>query len=186
MHISRTKKCRNTQTFLSPNGQRHTHCSFLLSIAKAWISKDEEDMRTPPRRRRQRVETSAENETETPATHQNKRHCTPQTNTPTVQTPCKAPRMNDHSLCPSTGSLRNRLHHFGCFHCPTAPTSKSPSCALHRCLMGRETRKCSQTRGKIVTCSKCEVNLCIRCFEIFHTVQDIVSSKSELQSRLQQ
>lgn len=117
--------------------QMLTHYDFLLAIAVAWVDKDEQDTRAVKRRHLKRS-----NPSETP-TAVNKRQCTPQSQAPDARksapakTPAKAPRINDRTLCPSSGTLRHRLHHYGCFHCPVVPTSKSPSCALHRYLMGR-------------------------------------------------
>ena len=98
--------------------------------------------------------------------------------------PSKAPRINNNSLHPNTGSLRCRLNHFGCFHSPMPSQSKHPSCALHRWLMGRDPGSHSQIRGHVVCCTACKVNLCTQCFHVFHTVKDIVGEKVELSSML--
>ena len=49
-------------------------------------------------------------------------------------------------------------------------------CALHRWL-GYETEKDLQY------CSSCNVNLCVRCNRIFHTVTDIISMRDPIKKR---
>ena len=111
-------------------------------------------------------------------------YCSPEfKKIPQSTSPQKAPRINDSTLHPQIGALRCRLDHYGKFHAPQTTDSKSP-CALHRYLRGRESGSLGQTRGKIVCCSICRVNLCIKCHTIFHQVQDIVGAKEELVNSL--
>ena len=53
---------------------------------------------------------------------------------------------------------------------------KQPACALHGWL-GK------QSRNKIMHCSSCNVNLCIDCYNIFHTEADLVAKKDELKDK---
>mgnify|MGYP000036765968 CR=1 FL=1 len=124
-----------------PRSARHTHYDYLLSIATAWIDRNEEDIRNFARIRARKRKREA---VVTPQPL----HCTRATS-PFIRSPPvskkpkhKAPRINEHSLHPDSGSLRCRLDHYGCFHAPLPSTSKHPSCALHRWMLGRENGSC--------------------------------------------
>lgn len=64
-------------------------------------------------------------------------------------------------------------------------TTKGHKIHHTRFLLGRDLGSCSQTRGKIVTCDACNVNLCVPCFKIFHTVDDIVGKREELKDQVE-
>ena len=166
-----------------PRNSRLTHYQFLLSIATAWIDKEETDIRTIQRQKKTRQQAKKKNAAPT----------TPQCQ-PTAKKVCtrseakasacvspvqdqKAPRVNDKTLHPENGSLRLRLDHYGVFHCAIAPHSKRPACQLHRWAIGREIGSHGQMRDNIVCCSACHVNLCPQCFKTFHTVADLPSNK---------
>ena len=53
---------------------------------------------------------------------------------------------------------------------------KQPSCGLHGWL-GK------QSRNKVLHCSTCNVNLCVDCYEMFHTEADLVAKKDELKDK---
>jgi len=172
-----------------PNSQRLTHYGFLLSIGTAWVDREETDIRHIKRVRERKKRQQEKQQQQTPVTPtplylHGTRKRTAVTNLTSPKTPSKAPRINNNSLHPNTGSLRCRLNHFGCFHSPMPSQSKHPSCALHRWLMGRDPGSHSQIRGHIVCCTACKVNLCTQCFHVFHTVKDIVGEKVELSSML--
>ena len=177
-----------------PKNLRLTHYQFLLSVATAWIDKNETDIRHVRRIREKKCpKRSPDGATTTP--QQQRPRPEPLHNTRTTSTstesstpltsPMKAPMVNKNALDPTSGVLKQRLDHFGKFHCPIPSESKKPSCALHRFLLGRDAGTCSQTRGKIVTCEECHVNLCIPCFRTFHTVKDIVGEKENLARQLE-
>jgi len=184
--------CRVQEEGNVPKKDRLTHYDFLLSVARAWIDRDETDIRVVRRlqekKRKQRVlanQCAATQPTTSPAPAKKSRIDAAQS--ALISPPkssSKAPRVNDNSLDPHKGALRSRLNHLDNFHCPEEPTCKIPSCALHRWLFGRANDSHGQTRNKIVACSLCQVNLCIPCFRTFHTVADMQSAKQELMSSL--
>ena len=165
-----------------PISQRHTHYSFLLSIATAWIDKDEINPRLLKRQRTKHKKQAAHSpgpETPVAPTRVSRRGRSPAppasaarpTPSPAMDSPSpsKAPRISERSLHPDHGSISCRLNHFDVFHCPDPVDVGRPSCGLHRYLYGRENGQC---RDRIVNCSVCNVNLCIPCFRTFHTVRD--------------
>lgn len=191
--------CRQVQEEQGvPAKDRLTHCDFLLSVARAWIDQNETDIRTI-RRVKEKKRKERENHqhqtapegTTTPSPPKRSRHSNHSTDPSTAlvsppKSASKAPRANDKTLDPKKGLLRFRLNHFANFHCPEKSACKVPSCALHRWLLGRDNESHGQTRNKIVACSVCQVNLCIPCFRTFHAVDDLLSKKDELRSKLEQ
>jgi len=174
-----------------PKSQTLTHYDFLHSLATAWIDSDEEDIRSLRRIRQRKRKLEHQHASAKKKRIASTPQPTPQpirkssasanaaalTPDEVVSIPSKAPRVNDLTLHPTKGALRQRLDHLGCFHCPVLSKCRSPSCALHRCVLGREG---GQTREKIVSCSICQVNLCIPCFRTFHTMEDTPSKKDFL------
>jgi hypothetical protein len=176
--------------------QRLTHYEFLHSVAVAWIDREEVDprqlWRLCLRKRKEMAKALAAAAATTTSPTRPEKRLRSDTNAATASpspkkspTHLKAPRINASSLDPNTGALRGHLSKFVSFHCPLESTSKHPSCALHRFILGRKIGSCSQTRGKIVPCSSCKVNLCVPCFKIFHEVEDIVSRKEELAATME-
>ena len=51
-------------------------------------------------------------------------------------------------------------------HCPVAPNGKRARCSLHR-WANYETQK------HVIRCSACSVNLCVKCWKVFHTEKDL-------------
>ena len=177
--------------------QRLSHYDYLLSIATAWIDREEEDVRQIRRcclrkRKRQTQAETSPTTVSTPTSNRSTRSSTAASAISELTSPgsvashrgSKAPRVNDSSLHPDSGALRCRLDHYGKYHAPDPPEVKIPSCALHRWAVGRETGSKSQTRLNIVCCSICKVNLCISCFNTFHTVKDIISKREEIAESL--
>jgi len=161
-----------------------THYEYLLSIARAWIDSDEEDMRDIRRRNAKKRKHDAQQHAPpptTPASVSTRSHTS--SSVSSCFSPKKAPRVSDHSLDPAKGLLRHRLNGFS-FHCPETPSSLKPSCALHRWVLGRHVL--SQKRGKIVCCSECKIHLCIACFHTFHTVKDLIKAKDDLKVKFEQ
>lgn len=65
--------------------------------------------------------------------------------------------------------LDKTLNHF-----PKSCSSSNPQCALHQWAG-------SVSQNQILFCPTCKVNLCIDCFELFHTESDLSSKKERLQ-----
>jgi hypothetical protein len=82
-----------------------------------------------------------------------------------------APSCTDNSLKPN-GSLRERISHFGNFHCPEIPEKTRVKCALHH-WFNRDW----QYYDGILKCSICQVHLCVPCFKLFHAERDLVEKK---------
>ena len=84
----------------------------------------------------------------------------------------KAPRFHWNALCPSSGSLRCRLDETQ-NHMPIEPSVKPDNrvCQLHR--WAAQTKGMNIPPGargsSVCQCKHCGVNLCIRCFETYHT-----------------
>ena len=87
----------------------------------------------------------------------------------------RAKRVTDQTLDQFTGELRMRLDND--FHFPMVPERKYPVCSL--CRWVEEDRK-KRTRGAIVACDKCLVNLCVSCFKPFHQVADVKHLQSQV------
>jgi hypothetical protein len=83
--------------------------------------------------------------------------------------------VKDSALDPDKGVLKDRLDHFGIFHCPEPKKKDSARCALHRWLK-REW----QLQEGVVCCSHCGVHLCVPCFKLFHKQRDLVQNKETL------
>ena len=84
----------------------------------------------------------------------------------------KAPRFSFNALCPTAGKLRKRLD-TTLTHMPVEP-SVAPAnrvCQLHRWAAREEGKNIPPgARGhSVAQCKACGVNLCIRCFEMYHT-----------------
>jgi len=88
----------------------------------------------------------------------------------------RASVVNDRALDSTNGDLRVRLS-TKYFHCPTRPKAKDPSCQLHRWASNDPRQK---TRGGILCCDCCNVNLCFDCFDLFHKISDVPRLKSEV------
>jgi len=169
-----------------PKHKRLTHCDFLHSVATAWIDKEEMDVRKIRRlRHKKRKLFEKEKNTESAnkrqkqsnvSEHHSTRSTTTNTNkkvSPETPARLKAPRVNDNTLHPDSGSLRGRLNHIACFHCPELSPNAHPSCSLHRWIYGRDNDSGGQVKDKVVLCSVCQVNLCIPCFKVFHTTPNL-------------
>ena len=88
----------------------------------------------------------------------------------------RAPTINDKTLDPDQGELRIRLS-TKYFHCPVRPKAKDPSCQLHRWASNNPAHK---TRGGIICCDCCNVNLCLDCFDLYHSINDVERLRSEV------
>jgi hypothetical protein len=94
----------------------------------------------------------------------------------------RAKHVNDNSLNPTTGSLREWLG--AVFHYIGPLTAKEPVCSL--CQWANTTSdndRSYRVRGKCIgSCDKCGVNLCLKCFKIFHTIGNLTKLRSEVLS----
>ena len=102
-----------------------------------------------------------------------KRKCT----TPPPVT-MKAPRFSADALCPNKGNLKKRLD-FSLRHLPTVPPGEKGNhvCQLHRWANRTKTSTHNIPPGSRISvchCKICGVNLCLRCYEIFHTIDRLV------------
>ena len=86
-------------------------------------------------------------------------------------------QITDDSLDPEFGRLRLRLNkHLD--HLPAETSSgTSARCQFHRWL-GHETCK------SVSFCATCNVNLCVRCYKIFHQEEHLVEQKDALKIKL--
>ena len=159
------------------------HYEFFLSVATAWIDRDEVTPRELKRRRNRKEKDEARAMTSPLRTARSQRKSPPQAAacpTPSPMgskpspkpSPQKAPRINEKTLDPDKGSLQCRLNHYDLSHCPD-PVLPKACCGLHRYLNGRANGSEGQCRDKILNCSVCKVNLCVPCFRSFHTERDI-------------
>ena len=98
-----------------------------------------------------------------------------------VQKP-KAERINEKTLDPITGKLRNRIVYGGpdnLRHLPNVCDQKEPICALHRFAHGRDNNE-GKVRAQCMWCDDCHVTLCIKCFHLFHTIKNPKQLKAEV------
>ena len=90
-------------------------------------------------------------------------------------------RVNDSALDPLNGSLGQRLVFGGTCnlrHTPL-PSSNESLCALHRWKYGRENKN-SKIKRQVVKCKDCLVNLCLPCFNLFHTPMTVKQLKAKI------
>jgi hypothetical protein len=95
----------------------------------------------------------------------------------------RSPQISDHSLLP-TGKLACRLDNCR-QHLPmTAKAAGKPhaKCSLHRWALGRAH---DDVRNNLLFCSDCYVVLCVDCFSVFHTEEDIVNKKEDLRKMME-
>ena len=88
---------------------------------------------------------------------------------------CKRKRntkFSDCSLCPASGVLQCRLDQT-CHHWPIPHTGMNPKCQLH-CWGGGK-----MVKSHIMSCSTCNVSLCVQCFQMFHEERNLVARKAE-------
>jgi hypothetical protein len=89
----------------------------------------------------------------------------------TTTSSSRATFCTDSSLA-ENGALRCRLD-TTMSHLPSRKRGKRPQCALHNWIDARKNTD-------ILYCQSCNINLCIDCYEIFHTVPNLVGTKRQL------
>jgi len=75
----------------------------------------------------------------------------------------KCAYITDDSIHPAHGSLKIWV--------------KDPTCSLHQWASEDNSFK---KQGNIMRCNCCNINLCINCFPLFHTVEDVKKLKAEV------
>ena len=106
----------------------------------------------------------------------------------------RAKKIDSQALSPTRGRLKVRLDHETRTHMPTVCLVKEPTCQLHRWAhkefnplekMKGANNKPSGSRSHVMRCNTCGVNLCLHCWEIFHSkprltihVPDILAKKN--------
>jgi len=94
-------------------------------------------------------------------------------------TKLRAPRMTDKTLSPTKGKLNGRLNpDLGHFPVPPAPgkSNKDSVCQLHR-MANRKVKNSNEIpkggRLNVFLCKGCNVLLCVKCWEKYHTVRHL-------------
>ena len=97
-------------------------------------------------------------------------------------TKVRAVRINEHTLDPVIGKLRNILVYGGpdnLRHIYIKCMQEEPICSLHRFAFGRSDNK-GKMRAQYMWCNNCHVVLCMSCFGKFHTVKNPKQLKVEV------
>ena len=89
------------------------------------------------------------------------------------------PRKNCRQLSQTaldSGRFASRLLHSGdCTHLPTPVHSKHSECQLHKWASKR-------TRKQVMTCSDCDITLCVQYYKPFHTVLNLNCIKADIEN----
>ena len=89
----------------------------------------------------------------------------------------RGPRVDSSALSPTRGSLKCCLDHNTRVHMPEPPLTLNANCTLHRWAHKEfnpndvPSNKPAGSRAHVMRCEACGVNLCLRCWKIFHTQQ---------------
>ena len=158
--------------------QEKTHYEFIRDIALAWItygSKDTEDGTTSAAsatsKRRSILQTTSIDDDEATTTREQSRKKRKKAETR------RCSRVNDEALNPFTGKLSMRMDHLSHSHLPEQVHSREARCQLHKWVTGK------RFRGGLGYCTSCNVNLCMKCYGLFHKTGDIVSMKDNLKKK---
>ena len=88
--------------------------------------------------------------------------------------------MTDKTLHPDNKNFAMRLD-IKLGHWPTIPDEKNPPrCQLHTWATDSMIRK----KAKVMLCVCCNVYLCAKCFELFHTETDLVAKKNQIKQQM--
>ena len=103
---------------------------------------------------------------------------TPKRPVPAARDFSRKARMTAKTLSPNKGALKHRLDMDYC-HLPVPPTGDVKDnnvCQLHR-QANRAINKSNDipagARNDVLFCEACNVNLCLRCFKLYHTERDL-------------
>jgi len=181
------------------NQRPMTHYEFRKMIALSWIDKGEvtiaerrrlrnreawPTVNTPQIRAvRQPLSTggqklsSTRRNTMTDSNNKKRRAFTP----PSAELVPKMGKNNhltDASVDSANGPFGKRLDRF-VGHWPLKP-DKRQYCALHRYCIKLDVRK------DVVACSYCNINLCLDCFKLFHTLENLAERKAEIAKKMEE
>ena len=179
-----------------PINQRLTHYQFRLAVARVMIDVDG-DKRIKDWKSRHQQESirlsgnKRHRQQETPLSPAPPAGTRPAKAARTGPSPIvlldspkpKSPQLSDASLAP-TGKLKCRLNFYDFRHLPVTKESAGKpfaKCSLHRWACGRD----GEVRGGISICEDCNVSLCVDCYKVFHTQEDLTSVKEELKEGLE-
>ena len=143
----------------------YSHHDFREAIAHALL-----DPSTWPARNRKSASPS-------PPTNNTKKRKPPSSASPPSK---RAPKFNCNTLCPDEGKLKNRLNK-SLDHMPVLSRgSKDQTCQLHMWASkeknggkGKKTPTPKGARQSLMHCRECVVNLCLRCWSVYHEVGDL-------------
>ena len=91
----------------------------------------------------------------------------------------RAPRVDSQALSPTQGRLKIRLDHETANHMPVPAPGEKPVCQLHRWAHKEfnpddvPNNKPTGSCAHVMICEVCGVNLCLRCWKIFHSQQHL-------------
>ena len=147
-----------------------SHYDYIKQISMAWIDPDrywpnkkrsKRKRGTTPVRRSVRLEDSSDDdESMSTATSATSTRCQP---------------IDAAALHPISGSLNVRLN-TAIQHLPVHITTKKSRCQLHRWARGRGKGAQSVMSG-VIMCSVCRVSLCVKCYNIYHKVANVVDNE---------
>jgi len=168
-----------------------SHYEFRKYIALSWIDKGEvtiperrrlrsreaEAIQTPQIRvaRRQLSSSATSRNTMSGSNRKRRAYTPPSAEQAALEPPQKIGKSNhltDASVDSTTGPFGKRLDRF-VGHWPLKP-DKRQYCALHRYCIKLDVRK------DVVTCSCCQINLCLYCFKLFHTLKNLAKRKADI------
>ena len=157
-----------------------SHYSFLEAIAKVWVQegtsffdnkkKAKTTFGTRMKRASSTLSIQSQASSQSTLTVETRKH------KKEIKT-TKNKRINESTLDPFKGSLKMRLDHTHVQHWPCPVTKKDTSCQLHYWATGKRCRK------QMVQCELCEVTLCVKCFQPFHT-EPKIGKKQEYYRKL--
>ena len=158
-----------------------THYDFIKQIALAWINQE----MYWPKKHPAAVASSKKRKRQGDENRQITRRVAAEQiehDVSSVSSVGSGVRVNDASLDPIKGKLNCRLN-TTVQHFPSKPKAKRPRCALHRWARGRDIlgvdRK-GEVMKDLITCSFCQVTVCISCFHVFHKEADLLELKCQI------
>ena len=148
-----------------------THYEYIKQIGLAWVN---QEMYGP--KKIKKVSNKREKEQDGSLTRATKRKIEAVMMSASSST-SRCIQITNESLCPH-GQLKRRLN-TSFQHLPEVPNAKKPRCQLHRWARDRSG---TEVFSGVITCSVCRVNLCVRCYNIFHMEPFLTCKKSAIAS----